>query len=100
MVLRRRRRNDSRNDGYHDAWERYYTDTAPGVTQGPQNGPSGVNTTAYWDTILGTKGTNGKVESVSFANVMGNPSLQALVTVRHSDANSTLGCVCFQQHHQ
>jgi hypothetical protein len=63
---------------------------APGVTQGPQNGPSGVNTTAYWDNILGTKGTNSKVERVSFANVMGNSSLQALVTVRHSDANKTL----------
>jgi hypothetical protein len=74
-------------------------DTTPtpqqGVTQGPQNGPSGVNTTAYWETILGTKGTNGKVESVSFANVMGNQSLQALVTVRHSDANSTLDVYVF-----
>jgi hypothetical protein len=74
-------------------------DTTPapqqGVTQGPQNGPSGVNTTAYWDTILGTKGTDGKVESVSFANIMGNPSLQALVTVRHSDANSTLDVYVF-----
>ena len=68
---------------------------SPGVNQGPQNGPSGVNTTAYWDTILGTKGTNGKVESVSFANVIGNPSLQALVTVRHSDANNTLDVYVF-----
>ena len=70
---------------------------APGVTNGPQNGPSGVNTTAYWDTILGTKGTNGKVESVSFANVMGNPTLQALVTVRHSDANNTLDVYVFDK---
>ena len=54
-----------------------------------------MNTTAYWETILGTKGTNGKVESVSFANVMGNQSLQALVTVRHSDANSTLDVYVF-----
>ena len=68
---------------------------APGVTNGPQNGPSSVNTAAYWDTILGTKGTNGKVESVSFANVMGNSTLQALVTVRHSDANSTLDVYVF-----
>jgi hypothetical protein len=66
-----------------------------GVTQGPQNGPSGVNTTAYWDIILGTKGTKGSVERVSFANIMGNPSLQALVTVRHSDANSTLDVYVF-----
>src|SRR5712691_1369834 len=56
------------------------SDTTPtpsqGVTQGPQNGPPSVNTVAYWDKILGTKGTNGKVESVSFANVMGNSTLQ------------------------
>jgi hypothetical protein len=69
----------------------------PGVTQGPQNGPQGVNTLAYWDTILGTQGTNGKVESVSFANVVGNPSLQALVTVRHGDANSTLDVYVFDK---
>ncbi|MGZ3621518.1 MAG: hypothetical protein ACXWPG_00315 [Ktedonobacteraceae bacterium] len=70
---------------------------APGVTNGPQNGPSDVNTAAYWDTILGTKDTNGKVESVSFANVMGNSTLQALVTVRHSDANSTLDVYVFDK---
>jgi hypothetical protein len=70
---------------------------SPGVTQGPQNGPIGVNTAAYWDNILGTKGTNGKVEKVSFANVMGNPTLQALVTVRHSDANSTLDVYVFDK---
>jgi len=77
------------------------SDTTPsptaGVTQGPQNGPPGVNTPAYWDTVLGTQGTNGKVESVSFANVLGNPTLQALVTVRHSDANSTLDVYVFDK---
>jgi hypothetical protein len=67
----------------------------PGVTQGPQNGSPPVNTPAYWEQILGTKGTNGKVESVSFANVLGNPTLQALVTVRHSDANSALDVYVF-----
>jgi hypothetical protein len=76
-------------------------DTTPtpsqGVTLGPQNGPSSVNTSAYWNTILGTKGTNGKVESVSFANVIGNSTLQALVTVRHSDANSILDVYVFDR---
>lgn len=69
----------------------------PGVTQGPQNGPPPVNTLAYWDNVLGTHGTNGKTESVSFANMRGNPSLQALVAVRHSDANSTLDVYVFDQ---
>jgi len=70
---------------------------SPGVTQGPQHGPPGVNTLAYWDQILGTQGTNGKVESVSFANILGNPTLQALVTVRHSNANSTLDVYVFDK---
>lgn len=76
-------------------------DTTPlptqGVTQGPQNGPPSISETAYWDRILGTQGTNGKVEAVSFANVVGNPSLQALVTVRHNDANRTLDVYVFDQ---
>lgn len=69
----------------------------PGVTQGPQNGPPDVNETAYWDRILSTQGTNGRVEAVSFANVLDNPSLQALVTVRHRDATRTLDVYVFDQ---
>ena len=69
----------------------------PGVTQGPQNGPASVNDPAYWDSVLGTAGTNGKVESVSFANMLGTPTLQALVTVRHSDANATLDVYVFDK---
>ncbi len=70
---------------------------APGVSQGPQNGPSSVSDPAYWDRVLGTQGTNGKVTSVSFANVLGNPTLQALVTVRHSGANATLDAYIFDK---
>ena len=69
----------------------------PGVVLGPQNGPPGVSDPTYWDRILGAQGTNGKVESVSFANVLENPSLQALVTLRHSDANSTLDVYVFDK---
>jgi hypothetical protein len=69
----------------------------PGVTQGPQNGPASVSDPAYWDRVLGTQGTNGKVASVSFANMLGNPTLQALVTVRHSDANQTLDAYVFDK---
>jgi hypothetical protein len=69
----------------------------PGVNQGPQNGPASVSDPVYWDRILGTQGTNEKVENVSFANVLGNPSLQALVTVRHSDPNRTLDVYVFDK---
>jgi hypothetical protein len=62
----------------------------PGVVLGPQACPDAVKGTAYWDTILGTKGSGSKVVGVSCANILGNPSLQSLVNVRHNDANGTL----------
>jgi len=70
---------------------------APGVTQGPQNGPASVSDPAYWDRVLGTAGTDGKVASVSFANILGTPTLQALVTVRHRNANGTLDVYVFDK---
>ena len=70
---------------------------APGVALGPQVCPTGVADPVYWNRVLHTPGTNGKVESVSFANMLGNSTLQALVTVRHSDANSTLDVYVFDQ---
>ena len=70
---------------------------APGVVPGPRPGPSSVSDPAYWDRILGTGGTNGKVERVSFANVRGNSTLQALVTVRHSDVNRSLDVYVFDK---
>ncbi len=62
----------------------------PRVVLGPQACPNAVKGTAYWDKILGTQGSNSKVVAVSCASIMGNPSLQALVNVRHNDANGTL----------
>src|SRR5579859_2235596 len=62
----------------------------PGVILGPQACPDTVKGTAYWDTILGTQGSGSKVVGVSCANILGNTSLQSLVTVRHNDANGTL----------
>jgi hypothetical protein len=73
------------------------SETTPAPTQVVTQVPTPINTPAYWDRILGTAGTNGKVESVSFAHILGNSSLQALVTVRHSDANSTLDVYVFDR---
>jgi hypothetical protein len=66
-----------------------------GIHYGPQACPAGIGSPAHWDAILGTGGSGSKVAAVSCANVLGNPSLQALVTVRHSDANSTLDVYVF-----
>ncbi len=68
---------------------------APGVTQGPQPGPSGVSNPAYWDKIIGTQPGVNKVERVSFANIMGTSSLQALVTVRYTGTDARLDVYVF-----
>lgn len=70
---------------------------APGVTPGPQNGPASVSDPVYWDRVLGITGTDRKVESVSFANMLDNPTLQALVTVRYSNTGSTLDVYVFDK---
>ena len=67
----------------------------PGVTPGPQTGPSGVSDPAYWDPLLSTKPGVNKVESVSFANIMGTPVLQALVTVRYTGTDARLDVYVF-----
>ncbi len=72
------------------------TPTPPaGVTPGPQPAPYGLGDPAYWDAIIGTNNGERSVESVSFANLMDNSSLQALVLVRHHNANRTLDVYVF-----
>ncbi len=69
----------------------------PGVVLGPQVCPTGVADPVFWNCVLHTPGTDGQVESISCANVLGNPTLQALVTVRHRGANSTLDGYVFDK---
>ena len=60
---------------------------APGVVLGPQACPAQVAAPAYWEPIISPSAYGGPhhVELVSCANLMGTPSLQALVTVRRGD---------------
>src|SRR6266446_7997227 len=57
----------------------------PGVTKDP----------AYWNPFILKQSGVYKVESVSCANLMGTSTLQALVTVRHSNDGSTLDVYVF-----
>lgn len=68
---------------------------SPGVTLGPQPGPTNINSLAYWDAILGTQSGVNKVECVSFANMMDTSTLQALVTVRYTGADTKLDMYVF-----
>ncbi len=63
---------------------------APGIVFGPQALPAPLNAPVYWEKFVGTQSGVNHVESVSGANIMDTPSLQALVTVRSSGPGATL----------
>ncbi len=63
---------------------------APGVALGSQPCPVAVSSPSHWDPIIPTQANVSKVESVTCANLMGNSTLQALVTVRFDGTGSNL----------
>lgn len=69
----------------------------PGVVLGPQPCPERVAASAYWEPIIASYAYGGShsIEMVSCANIMGNSSLQALVTVRRADDAHTLDAFAF-----
>ena len=68
----------------------------PGVVLGPQACPAGIGNPARWDTIIGTNNVESYVQSVTCANIMGDPSLQAMVLVRHTNSGATLDVSVFK----
>jgi len=69
----------------------------PNVVLGPQACPVALAALAYWEPIISPYAYGGshQVKLVSCASMMGNPSLQALVTVRRLDAANTLDVFVF-----
>ncbi|MEO8973029.1 MAG: Gmad2 immunoglobulin-like domain-containing protein [Ktedonobacteraceae bacterium] len=68
---------------------------APGVLLGVQPCPGATKNPTYWNPFILVQSGVYRVESVSCANIMDASSLQALVTVRHSDDGSTLDVYVF-----
>lgn len=68
---------------------------ASSVTPGPQPGPPTVSDPAYWDPIVGTQSGVSKVESVSFASMMGTTAQQALIKVRYTGTDAKLDVYVF-----
>ncbi|HEY7418904.1 MAG TPA: hypothetical protein VH593_27230, partial [Ktedonobacteraceae bacterium] len=64
--------------------------SGPGVILGPQACPANLGSSARWDAIIGTDNVESFVQGVSCANIMGDPSLQAMVLVRHTNSGATL----------
>src|SRR6266852_5578797 len=67
----------------------------PGVHSGPRACPGDTGNPAHWEVIIGTAGGPQQVQNVSCANIIGNPSLQALVTDHRSNAGPTLDAYVF-----
>lgn len=62
----------------------------PGIGLGQQPCPVAVSVPSHWDPVIPTQANVSKVESVTCANLMGNPTLQALVIVRFDGTGSNL----------
>ncbi|HZU69952.1 MAG TPA: Gmad2 immunoglobulin-like domain-containing protein [Ktedonobacteraceae bacterium] len=67
----------------------------PAVLLGVQACPGATKNPAYWNPFILAQSGTYKVESVNCANLMGTPTLQALVTVRHSNDGSMLDVYVF-----
>ena len=68
----------------------------PGIRLGPQPCPNEVKDPAQWKSILGIKDES-KIEKVSCGNLLGTPSLQALITVRHSGTERILDVYAYDR---
>src|SRR5437868_280495 len=65
-------------------------DAAPGVPLGVQPCPAAVKDPAYWNPIIPTQSGVSSVASVSCGHLVGDRSLQALVTVHRNDASGNV----------
>ena len=62
----------------------------PGVVLGPQPCPDAAKDPAHWDAIIPTQSGTSRVEGVSCGNLLGDTSLQALITVRYDGTGAIL----------
>ncbi len=63
---------------------------SPAIGLGPQSCPDAVKAPAHWDALIPTQNGVTKVENVTCGNLIGNPVLQALVTVRYQGTGQNL----------
>ncbi|MDQ2716800.1 MAG: hypothetical protein M3Z08_17990 [Chloroflexota bacterium] len=70
--------------------------TAPGVKLGTQPCPNAVQAPAYWDSFVGVTPQT-SVAKVECANLIGSPSLQALVTVVYNGTGRIIDVYVFDK---
>jgi hypothetical protein len=63
---------------------------SPGIGLGSRPCPDAVKAAAHWDAIIPTQNGVTQVEAVTCGNLVGNPTLQALVKVRYQGTGQIL----------
>src|SRR5579864_4691958 len=63
---------------------------SPGIKLGSQTCPEAVKAPDHWGPIIPTQNSVTRVENVTCGNLIGNPTLQALVTVRYEGTGAIL----------
>jgi hypothetical protein len=63
---------------------------SPGISLGSRPCPDAVKAAAHWDAIIPTQSGVTQVETVTCGNLIGNPTLQALVEVRYQGTGQIL----------
>lgn len=63
---------------------------SPGIGLGSRPCPDAVKAAAHWDAIIPTQNGVTQVETVTCGNLVGNPTLQALVKVRYQGTGQIL----------
>ena len=63
---------------------------SPSIRLGPQTCPTTIKDPTYWDPIVPTQANVTQIQDVTCGYLKGVPTLQALVTVLHSDQSKTL----------
>jgi hypothetical protein len=66
------------------------TTASPGIGLGSRPCPDAVKAAAHWDAIIPTQNGVTQVETVTCGNLVGNPTLQALVKVRYQGTGQIL----------
>jgi hypothetical protein len=66
------------------------TTASPGIGLGPRPCPDAIKAPAHWDAIIPTQNGVTHVEKVICGNLIGNATLQALITVRYQGTGQIL----------
>jgi Immunoglobulin-like domain of bacterial spore germination len=85
------------DENYSAVLVKVLLDPEPGVALGPVSCPASINKPAYWASIIGLDTSTFSVGRLGCANMKGDPSLQILVPVYHTDGSQIVDVYVYDQ---